>query len=240
MSRSLVSTMVIAALALYAVAVTAEAAPIPTTYVYGNLGTIATQVTSNSIGYLNGVQNNASSAQGFSVGSSAWELRSIQLGLANGDADLPSPAVQLFTNGSNEPGSLIATLSGPVGGQPVTSKSLYTFSGTVTLSPNTDYWIVLSDTSAASTQSGYEWYADDAFTTPAEKNSSGITYLGTKAQAFTNGAWTNTVPSLSLEVNAVAVPEPPTYALAMVAGVLGAGAAARKRHKGDKAAASAS
>lgn len=33
---------------------------------------------------------------------------------------------------------------------------------------------------------------------------------------------------------AVAVPEPPTYALAMVAGVLGAGAAARKKFRQSK------
>jgi len=35
--------------------------------------------------------------------------------------------------------------------------------------------------------------------------------------------------SLDLPVDAVLVPEPPTYALAMVAGMLGAGAAARRR-----------
>jgi hypothetical protein len=125
------------------------------------------------------------------------------------------------------PGNLLATFTGSTS---VSTKGLYTFTGSFTALQNTSYWVVLSNANSAS-QESYEWYTNDAFTTPTQQNASNVTYLGTVEQIFVAGFWTVAIPSLSIGINAVAVPEPPTYALAMVAGVLGAGAAARRRSK---------
>lgn len=227
MSRSLVTSALIAALALVAVAVTAEAAPV---YVYGNYGSVATQTTSNTVGYLNVVQNNVVQAQGFNVGATPWQLASVDVGLANSGTSVPVPLVEIYSSGTaSTPDTLLATLTGPTGGGSISGKQTYSFSGSLTLAANTGYWLVLKDSAALTQQSSYEWFAEDAFTTPSEKNGSGIGWLGTLVQNFSGGPWNSALPSLSIRVNAVAVPEPPTYALAMVAGVLGAGAAARRR-----------
>lgn len=227
MTRSFVVSAVVA-VAIVMAAGTGEAVR-GDTYVYGNLGTVATQSTSNSVGYLNGVQNNTRQAQGFSVGSTPWELTEIDLGLANSGLDTPDPKVFLYSDNAGAPGSQLAAFNITNGS--VQFKQMYFFTGSYTTSPSTNYWIVAEDANSISDQSSFEWYAEDIFTTPTERNSSGISYLGTKAQAFSVGAWSDTLPSLSLRVNAVAVPEPPTYAIAMVAGVLGAGAVARKKFK---------
>ena len=111
----------------------------------------------------------------------------------------------------------------------MSAKGIYTFTGSFTALQNTSYWVVLADANSAS-QESYEWYTNDAFTTPSQQNASNVNYLGTSERNGVAGSWTGASPSLSISVNA-AVPEPPTYALAMVAGVLGAGAAARRRSK---------
>ena len=230
MSRSLVTSALIAALALVAVAVTAEASGIT---VYGNLGSVNTTTTSNSVGYLSLTQQNQFQSQGFSVGnqvgSSAWDIQEINVGL--GSSGSPSPVVGIYSDFASingpVPGSLLATFTGT---STVSSKGIYTYTGSFTALENTSYWVVLSNANSAS-QESYEWYSNDAFTQPTQQNASNVTYLGTKERDGLAGTWNSTLPSLSISINAVAVPEPPTYALAMVAGVLGAGAAARRRAK---------
>jgi hypothetical protein len=81
----------------------------------------------------------------------------------------------------------------------------------------------------SSQQSSFEWFLEDTLATPSQRNSSGFSYLGTKVQNFTAAPWTNTLSGLSLRVSAVAVPEPSTYAFASLAGMIAAGAAARKK-----------
>jgi hypothetical protein len=178
-------------------------------------------------------QQNQFQSQGFSVGnqlgSSDWDIQEIQVGL--GSTGSPSPVVGIYSdfasiNGA-VPGSLLATFTGT---SAVSAKGIYTFTGSFTALQNTSYWVVLSNANSAS-QESYEWYSNDAFTQPTQQNASNVTYLGTKERDGLAGTWNSTLPSLSISVNAVAVPEPPTYALAMVAGVLGAGAAARRRSK---------
>jgi len=232
MIRSLATTVALAVAAIIFTVATADAAPLVN--IYGNLGTVNASTTSNTVGYLNLAQQNQFQSQGFSVGnqlgSSAWDIQEIQVGL--GSSGSPSPVVGIYSdfasiNGA-VPGNLLATFTGSTS---VSSKGIYTFTGSFTALENTSYWVVLSNANSAS-QESYEWYSNDAFTQPTQQNASNVTYLGTKERDGLSGTWNSTLPSLSIGINAaVAVPEPPTYALAMVAGVLGAGAAARRRSK---------
>ena len=233
MVRSLATTVALAVAAVVFAVATAEAAPASPINIYGNLGTVNASTTSNTVGYLSLSQQNQFQSQGFSVGnqlgSSDWDIQEIQVGL--GSTGSPSPVVEIYSdfasiNGA-VPGSLLATFTGT---SAVSTKGIYTFTGSFTALQNTSYWVVLSNANSAS-QESYEWYSNDAFTQPTQQNASNVTYLGTKERDGLAGTWNSTLPSLSIGVNAVAVPEPPTYALAMVAGVLGAGAAARRRSK---------
>ena len=232
MVRSLATTIALAVAAVVFTVATAEAAPLVN--IYGNLGTVNASTTSNTVGYLSPSQQNEFQSQGFSVGnqlgSSAWDIQVIQVGL--GSSGSPSPVVGIYSD--------FASLNGPVPGNPlatftgtsaVSSKGIYTFTGSFTALENTSYWVVLANANSAS-QESYEWYSNDAFSQPTQQNASNVTYLGTKQRDGLSGTWNSTLPSLSIGIKAaVAVPEPPTYALAMVAGVLGAGAAARRRSK---------
>ena len=228
MFRSLATTVCLAIAAVVLAVATAEAAPVSPVYIYGNLGTVNASTTSNSVGYLNPSQPNQFQAQGFSVGnqvgSSSWDIQEIQLGL--GSSGSPSPVVSIYSDGE-VPVSPLATFTGTTS---VSTKGLYTFTGSFTALQNTTYWVVLSNANSASLES-YEWFTNDAFTTPTQQNASNVNYAGTLERNGVAGSWTTAIPSLSIGINAVAVPEPPTYALAMVAGVLGAGAAARRRAK---------
>jgi hypothetical protein len=233
MHRSLAATVCLAIAAVVFTVATADAAPVSPINIYGNLGTVNASTTSNTVGYLSPTQSNQFQSQGFSVGnqlgSSDWDIQQIQVGL--GSTGSPSPVVEIYSdfasiNGA-VPGSLLATFTGT---SAVSTKGIYTFTGSFTALQNTSYWVVLSNANSAS-QESYEWYSNDAFTQPTQQNASNVNYLGTKERDGLAGTWNSTLPSLSIGVNAVAVPEPPTYALAMVAGVLGAGAAARRRSK---------
>ena len=232
MVRSLATTVCLAIAAVVFTVATAEAAPLVN--IYGNLGTVNASTTSNTVGYLSPSQQNEFQSQGFSVGnqvgSSAWDIQEIQVGL--GSSGSPSPVVGIYSDFASingpVPGNLLATFTGT---SAVSSKAIYTFTGSFTALENTSYWVVLANANSASQQS-YEWYSNDAFSQPTQQNASNVTYLGTKQRDGLSGTWNSTLPSLSIGIKAaVAVPEPPTYALAMVAGVLGAGAAARRRSK---------
>ena len=233
MVRSLATTVALAVAAVVFTVATVDAAPVSPINIYGNLGTVNASTTSNTVGYLSLAQQNQFQSQGFSVGnqlgSSDWDIQQIQVGL--GSSGAPSPVVEIYSDFASingpVPGNLLATFTGT---SAVSSKGIYTFTGSFTALQNTSYWVVLSNANSAS-QESYEWYSNDAFTQPTQQNASNVNYLGTKERDGLSGTWNSTLPSLSIGVNAVAVPEPPTYALAMVAGVLGAGAAARRRSK---------
>jgi len=213
-----------------AASVTSADAVVVSGYTYGNYGTITTSIFSATVGYVNGIQNNTLVAQGFSIDSTSWEIEEIECGLASSDSIAPGAKAYLYSETSGAPGSQLAefTLSGiPLSN----SKQTISFTGSYTVQPSTNYWIVLGAENAVSNQGSFEWYLEDTGATPSERNASGMTYVGTKVQNFSGASWTDTLSGLSLRVTASAVPEPSTYALAMVAGVLGL--TARRRTKMD-------
>ena len=228
MLRSLIATVAFAAAAVFMTVATTTANAAPLTYVYGNYGTVATSIFSATVGYVNGIQNNTLVSQGFTTGTGQWNITQVDVGLAASGTGTSQPEIYLFSDNSGVPGSLLSAYS-IVNGPISNSKQTHLFSGSYVAAPSTNYWLVLGDANSQAQQSSFEWYLEDTGATPSQRNSSGFSYLGTKAQNFSSAAWTDTLSGLSLRVSAV--PEPPTYALAMVAGVLGAGAVARRRAK---------
>ena len=202
---------------------TAHAAPVD---IYGNLGSVNVNTTSNTAGYLKPSQQNQYQAQGFSVGpqvgNSAWNIQQIDVGL--GSTGSPFPVMQIYSDASGTPGSVLSSFTTS---STVSSKQVYSFTGSFVAQQNTSYWVVLSNANSAS-QESYEWYSNDAFTQPSENNASGVSYLGTK-ESNNLGPWVDTLRSLSIALYAnattPAVPEidPSSFgsALALLAGSLG-------------------
>lgn len=209
---------------------TAQAGQLGPIDIYGNLGSVNVNTTSNTVGYLNNTQPNPQTnqyqAQGFSVGpqvgNSAWNIQKIDVGL--GSSGSPSPVMQIYSNSAGAPGSVLASFTT---GSAVSTKQVYSFTGSFVAQENTSYWVVLSNANSASLES-YEWYSEDSFTQPSQKNASGVSYLGTK-ESNNLASWVDTLQSLSIalyaESTTTAVPEidPSSFgsALALVAGSLG-------------------
>ena len=190
--------------------------------VFGNLGTVTASTTSNTVGYLSLSQQNQFSAQGFTMGSTDYQLTSLQFGLES--TGTANPLVQIYGNNLGAPSSALATFSLTSG--PVFSKDIYNFSGSFVVEKNTSYWAVLSNVNSADLES-FEWYSNSAFTPPSGQNASGIGYLQTVERNNVGGAWTGAIPSLSFQIRGTAVPEPSTGLLV----VLGLGGLLLKRRK---------
>ena len=218
---ALLSSSALVALCLNAGITSANAG---TVLPYGNIGSVYTSTTSNTVGYLNPTQANQLQAQGFTMGGSYYQLTSLYFGL--GSTGSPAPLVQIFGNNAGAPGSALATFTlSPAGA--VSTKGIFSFTGSFTAQKNTSYWAVVSNTNSA-LQESFEWYALDNFTNPAGTPASGITYLGTK-ESDNGGAWNSTLPMLSIGVAGTAVPEPSALALLGLGTV---GLIARRRRVG--------
>jgi len=211
-----------------AASVTSADAVLVSGYTYGNYGSVASSIFSATVGYVNGIQDNTRVAQGFSVGDTSWDIEEIECGLAYFDSTAPSAKAYLYSETSGAPGSQLAEFA-LSGSSLSNSKQTISFTGSYTVQPSTNYWIVLGAEDAVSNHASFEWYLEDTGATPSERNASGMGYIGTKVQNFSGASWTDTLSGLSLRVTASAVPEPSTYALAMVAGVLSV--TARRRTK---------
>jgi hypothetical protein len=226
MFRSLACSVALAAAALLFTVATAEAQS--PQYVYGNYGSVATSIFSATVGYVNNVQNKVLVSQGFTTGTGQWDIKLVDVALAASGTGATDSRIYLFDDNAGVPGSLLTTYSltnGPVDN----SKTTHFFSGSYVAAPSTNYWLVLGDANSQTQQSSFEWYLEDTGATPSQRNSSGFSYVGTKVQNFNGAPWTDTLSGLSLRVSAVAVPEPATYAVASMAGLIAAGAAARKK-----------
>jgi hypothetical protein len=198
-----------AGLALLSLTVSINSASAATA-LYGNLGTVITSTTSNSVGYLSASQPDQLSAQGFTLSSdNDYDLTSLEFGL--GSSGSSSTVARIFSNISGAPGSALATftLSGTVGPQ-----GIYSFTGSFAAQKSTSYWVVVSHGNSLPIDS-LKWYANDTFTQPTSQNASGISYLGTKSQD--GASWNTTLPFLSMRVSGETIPEPTSIALTMLA-----------------------
>lgn len=212
----------------------ASSAPANALEIFGTtgLGNAGRQFGSNSLQYKQ-------LAQGFTIGSTAYDLTSVSVGL-NLTATVPTSSqisVSLFADsGSNTPGSSLVTFDTA---SPTPSfatgrtEYVFTFTGSQTLAANTKYWVVVQNVPGTSPLFDWSYAAGNPSDKPTAKNSSGVTYLatlGTQALDATN--WTRDLSTnfsnLSFKVNVV--PEPSTYALGM-AGTLVMGAVARRRNR---------
>jgi hypothetical protein len=154
--------------------------------------------------------------------AATFTLNSVSLAL-NFASGMDDFTVRLMTDsGSNTPGTLLGTLSGPVSPSG-TSTFLYTASG-LTLNANTSYWVTMGFTSGAG-----------SYTVPLTNTLAGATgpwTLNGNVSDF-SGSWIaggmGGANNLLLSVQASAIPEPSTYALLFGAGVLGLAAWRRRR-----------
>ncbi|MEI6239891.1 MAG: choice-of-anchor R domain-containing protein [Planctomycetia bacterium] len=181
--------------------------------VFGNLGTNGTGNLSATSTTLGTGTNEKLLAQGFQTsGTSSFSLNSIFLGLASTGGGTSSATVSLFANVGTAPSGSALWTSSPVS---VTTANRYFFTGPAfTLSSGSSYWVIPS--------AGVDWYTDASFSTPTAQNSSGFGYVGT-VQSTDGINWTTFgLQSEAISVQAVAVPEPTTYAMAAAAaGLLG-------------------
>jgi len=154
-------------------------------------------------------------SDGFATGTSAlgYNLNSVQV-LLDGVYQNPSGfSISLYSQNGTQPGSSLGTLSGP-SNPSVAGTYTYTASG-ITLTPSTDYWLVLADTSPE--LSGYLW---DVTSSTSYTSSDGWSI--NTARSYSSGdqgtSWAN-IDSVIGEfaVNATVVPEPQSFALAAVA-----------------------
>lgn len=179
-------------------------------------------------------------AQGFTMGSTSYQLSSVQIGL-NFGVTVPTSSqitVSLYDdNGSNRPGSSLGTFNtaSPNPAFPTSNSAVidFAYTGTTTLAASTKYWIVVENDPATSPV--FDWFVADSVpinTQPVAKNSSGVTYLGTRGTVATAvTSWgTNVGNAANLRISVNVVPEPSTYALGM-AGTLVMGAVARRRNR---------
>ena len=198
------------------------------TDIFSNLGTPDSS-SNAAIGYNSISSFNVIYAQGFTTGTSLYDLNSVDLPLAVTGAGNGSPLLQIYTNNAGNPGTALnATFTNPsFGAQSVYNLSLST---PFALAASTSYWLVVSDSTAAS-QTKFNWYYSDSFSSPTAQNGSGLTYLAAARSVNGGTAWTtnNTFAQTGITVNATAVPEPGTYVLGAIATGLMTAVARRRK-----------
>jgi PEP-CTERM motif len=207
--------------ALFSMVIGAAAHAAPANVVYGNLGAFGTDAlgsTNTDIGP--GAASIAALAQGFTTGTGNLALQSVTLGAFASSSGGVSRTVSIYSSVSNAPGTSLYTSASTLVG--LGDRYEFPFSG-VTLSPNTNYWIVPDSTV------DWSWYLNSAETDPVEQNSSGYAYLGTKKINQATSTWVNSILPYSVSVQAV--PEPSTVVVAGL-GILAAGVMQWRRRKG--------
>jgi hypothetical protein len=180
----------------------------------------------DAAGFTLNISSTNSFATGFTTGTNAsfLDLTGVKLSLQTSSSS-SIPVVSIFSNGGgNVPGSLLATLSGPASITNNVSPQDFLFTGNLSLSPSTNYWVVLS---ASDPSSSYQW--EFAGAAPDQQNGSGYAAIGGKRKIGA-GSWTNNITASAGMVEIQAVPEPSTLILAGI-GMAGAVAVDSKRRQ---------
>jgi len=164
---------------------------------------------------------------GFTTGTSPdfLSLTAVKLSLAtSGTTTTANPIVRLFSGVSN-PTTQIVTLTGSTLSS--SSPSTVTFlppTSPLALSPNTNYWVVLS----AGGSDAYGWYTTDEF--PDQQNGSGYSFVAGRRSTNAGSTWSNNALAQvsAVAIDVVSVPEPSTIMLAGL-GIAGVFVADRSR-----------
>lgn len=188
-----------------------------------DVAVVTDSLSSNLVGFSNALNSNVKYAQGFtSTGTAALEVTDIVLGLSAG-SPVSSALVQIFSNtvvgGTAVPGSALATftLSGTTA---VFDTDTYNFTGSYTLAPSTNYWVVVADSAAGSNSSFQFVNAEDPVTGDPITPTGAWGYSWTGSRRARDGVtWANFTGANAGAIQVVAVPEPESLAL------LGVGAA---------------
>jgi hypothetical protein len=151
----------------------------------------------------------------------------IELGEATGETN--SITAFLYSNTGSTPNASLATIATvPHSSIPATPGQVtFTAGSTITLQPNTEYWIVLSATSVGANDAEWQIGATNAGTGVASQNHAVLN--GSLWTAFSNatGGFSNTIPEMQVDATAPA-PEPATFTL-MGAALVGLAIVARRR-----------
>ena len=153
--------------------------------------------------------------------ASSRNLQSITLSMGGAADTSGAFQVELHSNSGGLPGGLLGVLTG--NGNPATA-GLYTYStgSTITLSPNTTYWVVAKVTSGLG---DYSWN----YTSTTTQSGTG-TLGGFSESTNQGGSWSAenvSFPSM-FSVTATAVPEPASYAAMLGIAALGFGVISRR------------
>lgn len=161
-------------------------------------------------------------ANGFSTGAgTGWTISSVDMKITVDGTPNQQISLGLWTDNAGNPGSVIGSFTNV---SPTTT-GIYSFTpaSTLSLASNTAYWLVAE---YPTINVVYWAYTDDA----SETGLPGWT-IGNLTKSF-NGSWQINGPTPSLfTVNVQAVPEPTTWALMGLGGVLAVGAVWYRRRK---------
>ncbi len=144
----------------------------------------------------------------FTMGSTSFELASVDLGL---DLDLggtPELQIRNTDSGDGSPGStILASFNSPT---PLTGAKFYTFTprSPLALAANTDYWLYLLESGE---DGRFWWYRNNPNITA---NGPFATFVSHSSSTNAGGTWTGMQSErVNFEINGqVAVPEPAAYA----------------------------
>jgi hypothetical protein len=173
---------------------------------------------------LGGVGSDSWLAAGFLSGNNigGYMLNSIQLSLADASGNPTAFTAMLYGKDNNftaiHPGSSLGSLDGSTN---PTTDGIYTYTpdSSMFLSPNTIYFIVLTDgTSIAN--GAYEWnYIPGSPTFNLIDHWAGTGFYQSNTDSV--GSWTTLSANAQFAVNAMAIPEPSSFALVFLgSGVL--------------------
>ena len=171
------------------------------------------------------VGSNSWVAGGFQTGTNTlgYLLNSVQLGMADASGNPSGLMAMLYTGvgiGGISPGSSLGTLNGSL--NPTTAGIFtYTPASSLTLSPHTDYFIVLTAGTAVA-NGGYEWnFTDTSIYNPGDD-----WVLSIAADSNNGSSWNYILGTFAqFAINATPIPEPG------VLGLLGLGGLAFLWHR---------